>query len=524
MQSRFILFIVLSVGILFFSNYLFTSKQKQPQNYQKIESPVQEAEQPQSKKAEAEIEEKKETGKIPRKTTEIETRNIIVRASNVGGTITDIIIKKFEQNKQEINILSTGNNEKYFNLTVVLNDEKYDLKNREWQMRGGKDYVRFTNDPINNFSIHKTLEINEGQYTGKIGLEFDNHTENIIEIKNPTIQWGPNSKNTDSRFNILQAVIFNKEKTIRINAKKKSSTQEINIENGWAGIKDQYFCAIFYSPNHLIKSAIVDQYPDNTLELDVVLPDFKISPNERKKYEIFCYFGPQNYQLLKKTGFHLNKIVYFGIFNFIGVWMLFTLKFFYSITKNYGLAIILLTLLIRVILWWPTQKSYTSMKKMQSAMNKMQPRLKTLKEVYKDNPQKLNEETMKLYKEYQINPMGGCLPMLLQLPIFFALYSTLTNAVELKGASFFWVWKDLSVKDPAYILPIAMGVTMFIQQKISSPPAATPEAAAQQKMMLYLMPVMLTFFAFMWPSGLLLYWVMSNIMSIAQQVLINRRA
>jgi YidC/Oxa1 family membrane protein insertase len=164
------------------------------------------------------------------------------------------------------------------------------------------------------------------------------------------------------------------------------------------------------------------------------------------------------------------------------------------------------------------------MKKMQTSMNKMQPRLKTLKEIYRDNPQKLNEETMKLYKEYQINPMGGCLPMLLQMPIFFALYSTLNSAVELKGAGFFWVWKDLSLKDPIYVLPVLMGASMFIQQKMSTPPAATPEAETQQKMMLYLMPAMLTFFAFMWPAGLLLYWVVSNVISIFQQMIINRQS
>jgi YidC/Oxa1 family membrane protein insertase len=236
------------------------------------------------------------------------------------------------------------------------------------------------------------------------------------------------------------------------------------------------------------------------------------------------YFGPQNYTELKKSGYKFNKIVDFGFFNIIGVGMLYCLKFFYNLTRNYGLAIIFLTILIRALLWWPTQKSYTSMKKMQTSMNKMQPRLKTLKEVYRDNPQKLNEETMKLYKEYQINPMGGCLPMLLQMPIFFALYATLNSAVELKGAGFFWVWKDLSLKDPIYLLPILMGLSMFFQQKMSTPPAATPEAEAQQKMMLYLMPAMLTFFSFMWPAGLLLYWVVSNMASIVQQLIINRKS
>ncbi len=267
----------------------------------------------------------------------------------------------------------------------------------------------------------------------------------------------------------------------------------------------------------------VIQNENQSLELNTWLPDTQLAPNQETNHTIQFFWGPQNYSDLKQIGHNLHKIVDFGMFHIIGVWMLYTLKFFYQITLNYGWAIILLTILIRGILWWPTQKSLTSMKKMQTAMNQMQPRLKTLKEIYKNNPQKLNEETMKLYREYQINPMGGCLPMLLQMPIFIALYATLSSAVELKGAKFIWIWQDLSVKDPMYILPIAMGVTMFIQQKMSTPPAATEEAAAQQKMMLYLMPILLTVFSFMWPSGLLLYWVVSNILSIGQQIFINRK-
>jgi YidC/Oxa1 family membrane protein insertase len=289
-------------------------------------------------------------------------------------------------------------------------------------------------------------------------------------------------------------------------------------------MREQYFCAIFSSPEKQdIVSVEIVNSEDQSLDMELNLAAKIVPPNSRIAYEISFYFGPQEYQRLKDLGFNLHKIVNFGWFHIIGVAMLYILKVFFKITGNYGVAIILLTILIRGILWWPTQKSYTSMKKMQGAMSKMQPRIKTLKELYKNNPAKLNEETMKLYKEYQINPMGGCLPMLLQMPVFFALYKTLTTAVELRGAEFVWMWKDLSSKDPAYILPIAMGASMFIQQKMSTPPAATPESATQQKMMLYLMPIMLTFFSFMWPSGLLLYWVVSNILSIGQQVLINKK-
>ncbi|MCX8094486.1 MAG: membrane protein insertase YidC, partial [Candidatus Goldbacteria bacterium] len=203
-------------------------------------------------------------------------------------------------------------------------------------------------------------------------------------------------------------------------------------------------------------------------------------------------------------------------------WMFYAMDFLFKITKNYGWAIILLTIIVRIILWIPSQQSYKQMKDTQAKMKIIQPRMETLKKVYKDDPQKLNEEMLKLYKEYKINPFGGCLPMLLQLPIFIALYQTLISMVELKGASFIWWLKDLSRPDPYFILPIFMGVTMIIQQKMSQSPSLSTESMAQQNILMYGLPVFLTIMAFSWPSGLLLYWGMSNVLAIAQQLFVNK--
>ncbi|HRU38630.1 MAG TPA: membrane protein insertase YidC, partial [Candidatus Goldiibacteriota bacterium] len=196
--------------------------------------------------------------------------------------------------------------------------------------------------------------------------------------------------------------------------------------------------------------------------------------------------------------------------------------FLYGLTKNYGIAILLLTLFVRLLLWYPSQKSYKQMKETQSKMKLMQPRLETLKKIYKDDPAKLNEETMKLYREYNVNPLGGCLPMLLQIPIFIALYQTLISMVELKGAYFFGWLKDLSRPDPLFILPVFMGVSMIIQQMMSKPVSMTPEAETQQKIMMWGMPIFLTFMALKWPAGLLLYWSMSNVLAIIQQTFVNK--
>jgi YidC/Oxa1 family membrane protein insertase len=192
--------------------------------------------------------------------------------------------------------------------------------------------------------------------------------------------------------------------------------------------------------------------------------------------------------------------------------MLIILKFFFQITKSWGYAIILLTIAVKIVTWVPTQSSYKSMKKMQE----VQPYLTALKEKYKDNPQKFNEEMMKVYKEKKVNPISGCLPLLLQMPIFIALYAVLANGIELKNASFL-IWSDLSVKDPYFILIALMIVTMFIQQKMT--PSADPQ---QAKMMMFLMPIMFAIFFFSLPAGVLLYWVIQNILSIVQQLLVNK--
>jgi YidC/Oxa1 family membrane protein insertase len=199
------------------------------------------------------------------------------------------------------------------------------------------------------------------------------------------------------------------------------------------------------------------------------------------------------------------------------------------VVRNYGIAIILLTLLIRILFWPLTHKSTESMRRMQE----IQPEIKALQAKYgKSNPQKLQQETMKLYKEKKVNPMGGCLPMFVQIPVFIALFTVLRNAIELRYSGFLWI-ADLSTAENLMagkipfvgalnILPIVMSLSMIWQQKLSSPgTAATPEQQQQQKMMMFMMPIMMLFFFYSMPSGLVLYWTTSNLLMIAQTSMRN---
>jgi YidC/Oxa1 family membrane protein insertase len=193
------------------------------------------------------------------------------------------------------------------------------------------------------------------------------------------------------------------------------------------------------------------------------------------------------------------------------------MNWIYSFTMSYGWSIVILTIIIKIFLYPLTLKSFTSMKELQ----KVQPLMKELQAKYKEDKQKLNQEMMKLYKEHKINPMGGCLPMLLQIPILFALYKVFYQAIELRHTSFhlFGTWlPDLSARDPYFITPILMGLSQFVMQKMTP----TPGDPTQQKIML-IMPVFFTVLFLNFPSGLVIYWLISNILSIAQQAYINRK-
>ncbi|MBI4124473.1 MAG: membrane protein insertase YidC [Deltaproteobacteria bacterium] len=193
----------------------------------------------------------------------------------------------------------------------------------------------------------------------------------------------------------------------------------------------------------------------------------------------------------------------------VAVPMLYLLKFFYQLIHNYGVAIILLTILVKILLNPINRKSLASMKGMQA----IQPRLKELRQKYGEDKQKLNQETMQLFKNNKINPMGGCLPMLLQIPIYIALYKVLWSSVELYHAPFFWFYKDLSAPDPFFVTPLLLGITMFIQTKMT--PTATVDPM-QQKMML-MMPLMFCLFMVFLPMGLGLYILVNTLMTILQQ-------
>jgi YidC/Oxa1 family membrane protein insertase len=274
----------------------------------------------------------------------------------------------------------------------------------------------------------------------------------------------------------------------------------------------QFFSNAIVDNSSLKPNALV--YAINSNESVVARLDYEFSKNIKSFYISQTYFsGPKDDVILKSVDKEMFTLINFGMFQVICEPILYVLKFFYSKFSNYGIAIILLTLLMRLLVFPIAYRGYKSMDKMQ----KIQPKLKAIREKYKDDSQKANLETMALMKEEKVNPVGGCLPMLLQLPIFFAFYRVLSESIVMYQAPFMWWITDLSLKDPFYILPVLMGLTMFIQQKLT-PTALEP---MQQKVMLF-MPVIFSVFMISLPSALTLYIFVSTLFGVLQQYLFTK--
>lgn len=288
----------------------------------------------------------------------------------------------------------------------------------------------------------------------------------------------------------------------------------------WAVLDEGYFLFALAPANQPQGTVILSQPAPTALAAQVSLP-FSLRPGENTQAAFTFYAGPKEMGALGVAGLGLERLVHFGWFDILAKPLLYLLKFIDRAFHNYGWSLIILTLIIRLIFLWPNHKSFKSMKEMQ----KLQPRVAQIREKYKDDREAMNRELMALYRTFKVNPLGGCLPMLLQLPVFIALYNILTYAIELRHAAFIptfpftdIVWlADLSAKDPLLITPIIMGASMVIQQKMT-PTAGDP---TQAKIMMFL-PIVFTFLFLNFAAGLVIYWLVNNVLAIIQQHFTNK--
>jgi YidC/Oxa1 family membrane protein insertase len=383
---------------------------------------------------------------------------------------------------------------------------------------GDKGTLKFTCVSPQGLTFVKTFAFKADSYGFDLKVQVTNHTGQPLEGQ-LNLDLSENFAGEEaSRFHFLgfNGSINNKTQDIKSGGLKETKTFTGKVD--WAGLDEGYFMTTVI-PGSTKTWVTLTEPPKAPMVATLSTPVEALGPGQAAQFSYILYFGPKNLDDLKPLG--LGAAVNFGWFDFVGKPFLTFLNWLDRYTHNYGWAIILLTILLRIVFWWPNHKSYKSMKDMQ----KLQPKVAQIREKHKDDKEAMNKELMALYRTFKVNPMAGCLPMLLQLPVFIALYNVLGYAIELRHAPFIptlpftdIVWlADLSAKDPLLITPLVMGATMFIQQKMT-PSTGDP---TQAKMMMFL-PVIFTFLFLNFASGLVIYWLVNNVLSIAQQYYTNK--
>jgi YidC/Oxa1 family membrane protein insertase len=406
--------------------------------------------------------------------------------------------------------------------SVNLDKDSVDIKNKAKE-------ISFSWTSPKGVVVEKTYLFSPDTYLISLDVTIKNGSDQTIK-DNLTLSLLKKGPEDESRYGFEgpSALINNKLEQIKTKKIKKQDVYPGKLT--WIAVQDRYFMSAIMPEEAVDASMHLDINDDKILKNTYVQPEQVIPPSEQHVFKYKLFFGPKSMTVLKSVDYDLIKAVHFGMFDVLAKPCVWIMNFIYGFIPNYGVAIIILTILSKILLWPLGNKSYKSM----AAMKKIQPLMAEIKEKYKDDKKKMNEEMMGLYKTYKVNPLGGCLPMVVQIPVFFALYRMLYEAIELRHAPFFWWINDLSAPDrlfrfdfsipfmqPPYgipVLTIIMGVTMFIQQKMS-PPAGDP---TQAKMMM-MMPIVFTVIFINFSSGLVLYWLVNNIISVAQQYYITKK-
>ena len=460
---------------------------------------------------------------------EIRVETDLFRAvfSTKGASLKRLVLKKYRENVgaggKEITIISEESPDNYSLITdargiAVDPAAVYSVNTDEVTVsRGDKKELIFSWISPQGIMVRKTYTIQGDSYAIMLNQRLQNNsaarqegTLNLL-LNNPATP-----RNNDTRFEVMGAVTF-ADTSLKIDSVKDLEKSPKQYDKGilWTGFDDKYFLSAVLSVSSNITQVAIAKNPAGREISTISFTPVNLNPGQEVSREAKLYYGPKDLDILKAQGNDLERAIDLGWFSAIAKPLLHILKFLYRYVHNYGIAIIIVTVVLKVLFFPLTYKSYKSMKDMQ----KIQPKMAELKEKFKNDRDAMNKAVMDLYKTHKVNPMGGCLPMVVQIPVFFALYKALMFSIELRHAPFmFWI-QDLSGKDPYYVTPLIMGATMFIQQKMTPTAGMDP---VQAKMMLML-PVVFTFMFLNFPSGLVLYWLVNNILTIGQQYYINKQ-
>lgn len=441
-----------------------------------------------------------------------------------GGNLVNLTLLKYRQEKDHekpIQLLNSEPTNLYMadaNLVsqAVKHPIIYQSQQTTYTLSGPQNTlaIKLSAKPVSGVRIEKIFTFKKNDYLINVNYQIQNETnhpfagyldERIVRKKvsapnkgifhiNPYV--GAAYSTSEHPF----------EKVSFDDMEKSNLSQEVT--GGWISMLQLYFLSAWIPEASTTSRFYTQDLGDHFYAIGMQGAAFHVAPHMQYTTHSALYIGPAIVSVLHSIAPHLGLAVNYGWLWFISEWLFWLLKQIYAFVGNWGWSIVLLTAGIKLAFYHLSATSYRSM----ARMRQLQPRLESLKQRYGEDRQKLMQETMALYKKEKVNPMGGCLPILVQIPVFIALYWVLLESVELYQAPFILWIHDLSAPDPYYVLPILMGVTMLVQQKLSPPP---PDPM-QEKIML-LMPVVFTVLFLYFPAGLVLYWVVNNILSIAQQ-------
>ena len=385
-----------------------------------------------------------------------------------------------------------------------------------------KSFVTFVNER-GGVRLEKTYYLADGSYVVEVEHRItqlnQNNTGGLV-LYNEIVR--DSSAVSDSEFYSTftgPALYTDKDKFLKINfsdieKNKADIPKQIPAgEPGWIAMVQHYFASAWIPSDKSVRDVYVGKVEQNLFRIGLQVPIAAIATGSSYVESTRLFIGPQEETLLEKIAPGFDLIKDYGYLTVIAKPIFWLLEQIHSYVANWGWSIVILTLIIKLVFFPLSAASYKSM----ARMKEVQPRLMNLREQFKGDPQKLNRAMMDLYKQEKINPLGGCLPVVVQIPVFIALYWVLLSSVEMRNAPWtLWI-KDLSVPDPYFILPIIMAVSMFVQTRLNP----TPPDPLQAKIMLW-MPIIFSVMFFFFPAGLVLYWVVNNILSIAQQWQINQ--
>ena len=460
---------------------------------------------------------------------EVKTDTLDLRIDLLGGDVVSADLLKFpvEQGSDIPYSLLRSGNGLYVAQSGLIGAQGPDASSSGRPVYNAQsDYYELTGDTLvipltwkNNqgLSVTKTFTFTKGQYDVNVSYSVENGTGSAATVQ-PYAQLKQVMEFEDDG-NMFMPTYRGAAFSTEDDRYQKYSFDEIEDDNlrettkaGWVGMLEHYFVSAWVPSQEQTNTLYSRNLKNQYAVIGVLSPSESVAPGETKTLASTLYMGPKDQESLAKIARGLDLTVDYGILFWISQPLFALLTFLHSLVNNWGVAIILITIVVKGAMYWLTKKQYESMARMRNLAPKMQ----QLKDRFGDDRQKMSQAMMELYRKEKVNPMGGCLPLLLQMPIFLALYWVLMESVELRHADFVLWITDLSTKDPYFVLPILTGASMYLLQKFQPTTITDP---MQQKIMQW-MPVAMSVFFLWFPAGLVLYWLVSNVITLVQAKMI----